>query len=78
MRFSSFLSGGFTTVAVLNPLEKTGKTHLCIGSHNKEFQKLIFTNTKAALHSLILLSKILADIRPMEYKLSCCGSIWFG
>ena len=52
------------------------------------FQKLIFTNTKTALHQLhsdsfylvkkLLMCRIviLADIRPMGYKLLCCGSIW--
>ena len=54
------------------------------------FQILIFTNTKTALqqlhaNSFYLVKKfpmcrilILADIRPMGYKLSCCGSIWSG
>ena len=30
MRFARFLSGGFTTMAVINPPEKkTGKTYIC-------------------------------------------------
>ena len=52
------------------------------------FQKSSFTNRKKSFtvstFKLILLNKkfpmcrisILADIRPMGYKLSCCGSIW--
>ena len=27
---ASFVSGGFTTMTVINPPEKTGKTHLCV------------------------------------------------
>ena len=29
VRFATFLSGEFTTMAVINSPEKTGKTHLC-------------------------------------------------
>ena len=29
VRFASFLSGGFITMAVMNPPEKTGKTNIC-------------------------------------------------
>jgi len=36
VRFASFLSGGFITMAVMNPPEKNWKNeHLCNGSPNK-------------------------------------------
>ena len=59
-----------------------------VGPTTLIFQKLIFTNTKTSLQNLhsnsfYLVKKfppwgisILADFRPMGYKLLCCGSIW--